>query len=149
MALRARSKLACKIADIDPLRLNEAVFAKHYNCAPETRAGSPRIFDEDGIVALRIFGDKTRIGWSTANAGELACSVLAEIQRNPEAEWVTIIWDIAGRRAMTSEKFLKEEESLTPIDPGWKLYQDCINVKAIRSYVRECLEEERTILGAE
>lgn len=33
MALRARSKLACKIADIDPLRLNEAVFAKHYNCA--------------------------------------------------------------------------------------------------------------------
>lgn len=147
MALRARSKLACKIADIDPLRLNEAVFAKHYNCAPETRAGSPRIFDEDGIVALRIFGDKTRIGWSTANAGELACSVLAEIQRNPEAEWVTIIWGINGARVMTSEGFLEEGLTLKPITE--KFYQDCINVKAIRSYVRECLEEERTILGAE
>lgn len=147
MALRARSKLACQIAGIDPLRLNEAVFAKHYNCAPETRAGSPRIFDEDGIVALRIFGDKTLAGWSTANAGELACSVLAEIRRNPEAEWVTIVWGIGTTRAMTAGEFLKEELTVKPV--GEKFYQDCINVKAIRSYVRERLEEERTILGAE
>lgn len=145
MALRARTKPACEIAGIDPLRLNEAVFAGHFPCAPETQAGRARVFDVDEIVAARIFADKMRIGLSTSSAGELACRALQEMRQNPGAEWVTFIWGLNGSRVVTAGTFLKEEETLKPIPE--KFYQDAINVGAIRRHVIERLEEESSIVG--
>jgi hypothetical protein len=73
MGLRAKSKTACEIARIDPLRLNEAIHAGFYPCAPETRPGSSRVYDVDQIVALRIYGVLLGLSLSAERAGYIAC----------------------------------------------------------------------------
>lgn len=78
MPLRARTKTACEIARIDPQRFNEMIHAGHYNCAPETRPGSARIFDLDQIVALRIFGKLISMAVSPDRAGHIACAAYSQ-----------------------------------------------------------------------
>lgn len=147
MELRTRTKLACQIAGIDPLRLNEAVFNGNFLCAPETEAGRARVFKVDDIVALRVFGDSIRVGYTTAAAGKLACRVLAMMRENPAAEWVTITRGLGEFRAVTAGEFLPEDQFVKPVTV--KFYQDAINVKELRKFVIEQLEEERTIVGGE
>lgn len=146
MALRARTKLACRIAGIDPLRVNEAVFAGHFPCAPQTQAGRARSFDVDEIVALRIFADKQRMGMSTATAGLLACDILAKMREAPEAGWITVVWGFDGGRAVMLGLF--DEKAEFPWLP-WKIYEERISVWRLRNHVLEELEAEANVLGAE
>ncbi len=74
---RFRTKLACEIVDMDPLRLNEAIAAKDgYKCAPETTPGRAREFGEFDIIALFIFKFLTNLGYPQNLASMYACGVL-------------------------------------------------------------------------
>lgn len=146
MALRARTKLACRIAGIDPLRLNEAVFAGHFFCAPETQAGRARVFDVEEIIATRIFADKQRIGVSAATAGALACDILVKMRSAPEADWITIVWGFEGGRVVMPGLF--DENTEFPSIP-WKTYEERVSVGRLRRYVIEELKAEANILGSE
>ena len=71
-----RTKLACEIAEIDPQRLNEAIAAKDgYKCAPQTRAGVAREYDEFDLIALYLFRFLTGVGYSQSLASMYACGV--------------------------------------------------------------------------
>lgn len=75
--LRFRTKLACEIVDMDPLRLNEAIAAKDgYKCAPPTRAGRAREFGEFDLIALFLFKFLTNLGYPQSLASMYACTVL-------------------------------------------------------------------------
>ncbi|WP_420004394.1 hypothetical protein [Arenibacterium sp. LLYu02] len=77
IALRFRTKLACEIAGIDPLRLNEAIAAKDgYKCAPVTRPGRAREYGEFDLIALFLFRFLTTLGYSQSLASTYACGVL-------------------------------------------------------------------------
>ncbi|WP_299677436.1 hypothetical protein [uncultured Roseobacter sp.] len=84
MDLKFRTKAACRIARIDPQRFNEDVASGEYHCAPETRAGVSRVFDEADIAGLLVyrhlmdvFGDR---GFSKKTAAMYACGVIRSIR---------------------------------------------------------------------
>ncbi|WP_282052847.1 hypothetical protein [Phaeobacter inhibens] len=78
-----RTKLACEIVDIDPLRLNEAIAAKDgYKCAPETRPGVAREFGEFDLISLYLFRFLTGLGYSQSLASMYACGVLQSLQQS-------------------------------------------------------------------
>lgn len=71
-----RTKLACEVAGIEAQRLNEAIAAKDgYKCAPETKPGVAREFDEFDMIALYLFRFLSGLGYSQSLASMYACSV--------------------------------------------------------------------------
>lgn len=89
--LRATTKLACQIANINPDRFNESIHSNFYPCAPRTTPGKAREFDTDDIVALRLYQRSIEAGMSAAAAGTKACKVREFMQANPEASRVYIV----------------------------------------------------------
>lgn len=79
--IRARSKLACAIAGIEPQKLKDAIALEHLSCVPTTARRSARIFNVDQIVMLKIYALGLRIGYSSARAGAIACGILWHLQR--------------------------------------------------------------------
>ena len=74
---RFRTKLACEIAGIEPINLNDAIAAKDgYKCAPPTTAGKAREYGEFDLIALFIFRFLTNAGASQKLASSQACKVL-------------------------------------------------------------------------
>ena len=61
MDLKFRTKAACRIAMIDPQRFNEDVSAGEYPCAPKTKSGVSRVFDEKDIAGLLVYGHLMRV----------------------------------------------------------------------------------------
>lgn len=90
-SLRASTKLACEIANINPDRFNEAVHASFYPCAPKTTPGKARSFDVDDVVALRLYEQFMGTGMSAASAGAKACLIREYMQANPDAPRVFIV----------------------------------------------------------
>lgn len=89
--LKARTALAAEIAGINPLRLNEAVSAGFYPCAPETRAGAARVFDVNDLVALTVYRHLLDEGMTQRAAGPVACGLRELLRREPDAlvaRWV-------------------------------------------------------------
>ncbi len=77
------TKLACEIAGIDPLRLNESIAGKDgYTCAPKTRAGVARQFEEFDITALFIYRFLTSTGYTQKLASMYACGVLEALKHS-------------------------------------------------------------------
>lgn len=90
MDIKFRTKAACRIAKIDRQRFNEDVASGEYHCAPKTRAGVSRVFDEADIAGLMIyrhlmdvFGER---GFSKKTAAMYACGVvqaIRDLKRSP------------------------------------------------------------------
>lgn len=67
---------ACRFANIDPNRLNEAIAAGLYHHAPPTRRGSRRLFGARDLIPLRIFAQLCRFGFTRERAGNLVGEIL-------------------------------------------------------------------------
>lgn len=65
---------AMRLADVDPIRFNEAVARGRYRCAPETKSGVGREFNYGQMVALCVFGQLLKLKFSAREAGAYACS---------------------------------------------------------------------------
>lgn len=144
MILKARTKLACKIARIDPARFNEAVHFNKYACAPRTTPGSARIFYQDDIVALMIYGMLTDMGQSADSAGALACEALSKFRDRPEVETVTWVKSLVGFQHMMVGE-IRADVNYAGLHE--KAIWFTFNVKVFRAHVAECLEHEYSILG--
>lgn len=135
MPLKARAKLACEIASIDPQRFNEMVHAGHYPCAPATRPGSARIFEIDEIVALRIFGNLLKMGVPPERAGNIACQAFGQFADDPDVSRMVFL--IRRNGAMHMVKRTKaDNDSL----PEFALAMD---IPEMREFVLSQLEYER------
>lgn len=84
--LTATTKLAARIAMVEPDRLNEAIAAGFYPCAPSTSAGRARQFDLNDIIALRIYGRLIDDGVVPRKAGHIACGLRDFLQVHPDAD---------------------------------------------------------------
>lgn len=103
---RARARLACKIAGVDPDRFNEAIHAGHYPCAPETTPGSARIFDIEDMVALMVYGRLLERGVPPRNAGQTACGIHSVLREFPGTERVVqFVAAIGATRYSPAEHF--------------------------------------------
>jgi len=143
--LKARTKLACKIAGVDPARFNEMVHFGKYPCAPETNPGSARVFTEDDIIALSIFAELTELTISAEKAGWMACQVLGCIREKPE---VTHVSFMRGKSYGTFLPFCIDPTKRyggLPAPMSWMTF----DIAARRAHVIELLEEEASILGSE
>lgn len=144
--LKARTKLACAIAGIDPARFNELVHFGKYPCAPATVPGAARIFDENDIVALRVYSSLIGIGMTPEAAGNMACQVLNQIRQNPEAETVSYLKASRGNAHFAAEEVdAAQQYGGFPDKPLWISF----GIKDHRAFVRDRLNEEASILGDE
>lgn len=140
--LKARTKLACRIAGLDSLRLNEAVHAGRYPCAPPTRAGASRVFDIDDIVALCVYRHLTE-EISTEHAGYFTAQILNEFRDKPG---VSTVYRITGaNRASFWTADAPKPDAVYGV--GKPIAWMGFNIKALREMVIAELEEEDQIKG--
>lgn len=142
--LKFRTAAACRIADIHRDRFNESVAAGKYGCAPDTQPGASRIFAEDDLVALTIYGRQLRHGASAEIAGRLACRVREVLAQNPKAKVVSVL------RALNGYVWTAVDErpkTLSPNNPVFERVE--FEIGAIRAFVRERMQEEAAVLGEE
>ena len=145
--LKARTKLACRIAGIDPLRLNEAVHAGRYPIAPATKAGSSRVYEVDDIVALCIYKQLTddEVGVSAENAGYFAGQALSKFEGQPDVEVVFRV-TCANRSSFWTTEL---PQPTAVYGAGRPQIWMGFNIKALRDMVTKELEEEFHRLGEE
>lgn len=76
METRLTSVEACQIVGYDRNRLNEAIAAGSYVCAPPTTAGKARMWSFDDLVPLAVFviGVEDGLGWRDAGLEALKVS---------------------------------------------------------------------------
>jgi hypothetical protein len=72
---RVRAAMACRIANLDRVKFNDAVANKLYPCAPSTIGGSARLFTEEDLLPLYYFARLTEFGIPAGRAGYLACEL--------------------------------------------------------------------------
>lgn len=135
MPIKARAKLACEIAGIDPQRFNEMVHAGHYPCAPATRPGSARIFEIDEIVALRIFGNFLKMGMVPERAGKIACQAFGQFVDDPDVSHM--VYMIRRNGAMHMVKRIKTDDDSLPE------HSIVMDIPSMREFVVSQLEYER------
>lgn len=102
---KARAGLACEIAALHPDRFNEAVAAGHYGCAPPTRQGVVRVFDEIDIVGLIVFSELLHEGMSIGMCGVVACDVMGTMRKNPDAKFIFEIRGALNRFCLADDEF--------------------------------------------
>ena len=154
MDLKFRTKAACRIARIDHQRFNEDVAAGDYPCAPKTRAGVSRVFDEADIAGLLIYRHLldafSQTGYSKKTASMYACGVIQAVR------------DLKSHPEKTRADFPVNDFNDTPIlcnpeEAPW--FGDgslralaatfCFDLENLLKTVRARMAEEAKILGEE
>lgn len=144
---RARTKLACKIAGVDPDRFNEAVHAGNYPCAPVTTPGAARVFDIEDMVALRVYSRLLDQEIPPRRAGHMACGVLGVLREHPGASRVIeVITAMSGRQYMRAEDFDREATRMS----GLSIMEVReFRLDGIRANIMHELEDAAGIVGEE
>jgi hypothetical protein len=142
--LKARTKLACRIANVDPARFNEAVHFGKYPCAPRTDPGVARVFDVEDIIVLRFFGMMLSIGFGVDLAGKLCCEVLSEIRRDKTIAHVSLLRSNSGMANVFAGCVNPELYYGGFHD---KAFWMTFGIADMRAYVEHHLNEEASILG--
>ncbi|MEM9045024.1 MAG: hypothetical protein AAGC81_10020 [Pseudomonadota bacterium] len=145
---KARTKLACEIANLDPQQLNEVISFKHFNCAPKTKAGSARVFQRDDIVVLIVLSLLLKAPLKQSQAGFIACEIkdVLKSDHGSKLEWITFFQDMAGFSVCLAGQMNPDEK---PAAFGPIFFELSFPVGAFRRDVEEKLAEHATILGSE
>lgn len=147
-SLRARTKTACRIANVDPDRFNEAVHAGNYPCAPQTSPGSARVFDVDDMIALHVYSRLLSQEIPPRRAGHIACSIRAILQEYPDTDRVVEVTLSSGLRHYLREQDFKREA--TSFNRGGFIMEVReFRLEFIRDRVISDLQEEAGIIGEE
>lgn len=140
MPRAARTKLACKIAMVDPARFNEAVHAGNYPCAPHTTAGTAREFDIEDMVALRVYSRMLEQEIPPRRAGHMACGVRDVLRQHPGTDRVLeVIMSMGSHYYMRSEDFDREATHMNGLNimEVREFRLDVIRARVIRDLNRE------------
>jgi hypothetical protein len=147
--IRVRSASAMRIAEIDRLKFNEAVADGLYPCAPATKRGSVRLFNENDLVALYIFARLIDNGITPRMAGPLACEFAEEARLNPHEDRIIYVKSYGGMGTFLAGSqwnpdYLKHG-GRTGL--GQVVFALDFNVAEIRQVIAEAIEDERSIIG--
>lgn len=146
--LRVRSKIAMRVCSVDRQRFNEAVSAKHYECPPSTVSGSARIFGEDDLLTLFVFGRLLDFGILPRTAGRLACAFKNGLRDRDGKRYDTMTLVRGQMGDVFTGTYNPEKPYYGGI--GYTVFKIDFPVKDIwDDIIAPKVEYERTILGVE
>lgn len=140
-----RIKAACRIADIEHQRFNEAVAAGHYPCAPRVARGATRLFNTLDLVALYFYGQLLKQQWPPRLAGRYACIIRDVLERAPDEKSVMVIRTSCGSLEGLAESALTETPRVH--HPFKVLQRFSFDIENARSFIDREIEEELSIVG--
>ncbi len=132
MSARYMGRLACELSDLDPDRLNSWISLGYFACAPETRPGKARSFDENGVVSLKILSQLLTWGVSEKHACRLAYEALDYIANRPLTELLHYVQEPGAAAAISHWTDTPQDKSA----PGFASMLT-FNVEVIRKDIRE------------
>ena len=131
---RAETKAACRVVNIDRQKLADSIANGEYPCAPETKPGVARVYEINDLVCLYIFARLTERGEPAKRAGEIACSIRAQLERTPKTSRVVLVEAVMGAKAaFDGEKWDLSREDFKPGSP--MLRQSIWHVGAVRALI--------------
>lgn len=143
-----RTKAACRIAKVDPQRFNEIASDGTYPCAPATKAGVSRVFDEVDIAALYIFGYLTRVfephRFSSKIAGRFASSAHSALRQRTTTNRDRVDIPLNG---FNDEFIICNSDDPTMFEGSISTFSFDLNL--VLKVVRKRMVEEANILGEE
>jgi hypothetical protein len=146
------TKLACRIAEVNPARLNEDIAAGDYPCPPDTIPGRARYFSRHSLVSLVLYQQLQNQGYHKKAAGYIACSVGAAAQEFPDSPAIAYVQRRGTHKgiAMPSDKATAPEtwahEAMAPYHAS---NINTFNIAVIRAYLEHQIEEELSYIGEE
>lgn len=140
---------ACRVAGIDRNRFNEHVAANNFTCAPPTTSGRARLFDPDDMIALRLFNDLMKDGFTPKRAGEIACEVAQAAKLSPEASTISYVESFfRGGSAHPSDSVPNSSEWDKVLFSGTDIRKvTTFRIGKLREIIAHYTEEERSIIG--
>ncbi len=148
---RVRSALAMKIANVDRLVFNQAVADGHYPCAPPTAKGQSRIFGEDGLLGLFIFGRLLERGVLPRVAGPLACNFAraACLSENVGEDRLVHVRGRYEDNIFAGSKYDNDHIKNGTHYPGIGVVFDSyeVHVGNMRKIIKDAIDAENAILG--
>src|ERR1700744_3852958 len=90
--------VACRVAGLNPQRVNEAAADGAYPAAPPAVRGTPRLFSPDDLLMLLIFGARLRLGEARGRAADFADVVMEGVRIYPEAASIFVVENLLGSR---------------------------------------------------
>lgn len=149
-SVRLTTKAACRVARLDPQRLNEAIHKQEYNCAPPTVAGRARVFGPDDMIGLWYFREFMEAGMSAKRAGERACILMEAAKAHPEARTLSLVLDYFYGPGTA----WPAEQVPSPGDWDNTLFSGCdirevvtYRIGKTRDMIAHYTEEERGVVG--
>ena len=121
---------AMKLADVDPIRFNEAIGRGHYRCAPETKTGVGREFTYGQMVALYVFGRLIKLKFSAREAAAYACNSISLVE-NHRLDINTLYLECQANGSI-NQVFRDRRQGL--YEPTCAVYI-CINFDVIKSQI--------------
>ena len=141
----AETKAACRVVNIDRQKLADSIANGEYPCAPETTPGVARVYEINDLVCLYIFARLTERGEPAKRAGEIACSIRAQLERTPNTTRVVLVEAVMGAKAaFDGEQWDLSREDFKPGSP--MLRQSIWHVGAVRALVTQALADEAKVL---
>jgi hypothetical protein len=142
--------MAARIAGIDRQRFNEAVAAGFYPCAPATLKGASRLFDEDDLIGLFIFGRLTEhpINLAPSSAGPLACELKDRARSNPDTNRVRLVRGAFGTTHVAVGIRDPEHTNLGH-NSDLILYELSFDLTNVRAILSHRIEDELSTFGEE
>lgn len=146
MSISFRTQAACQIARIDRDRFNEAVAADNYRCAPPTERGSSRLFAENDLIALYIYGRLLSIqpNLPPKIAGDFACRVLRVLEQNPNAKTISYLFGLAETNATVADASVFPLDA-TPGNPAVGRLE--FDIVTIRDFIHREMKAEASVVG--
>lgn len=155
--LRARAPIACEIARVDRDRLNEAIAADLYPCAPPTIRGRSRTFDRFDIFALFAFGRLIDRNYAPRYAGHLACEIMRETRsmtdRFPGEQFLITVFFTKYATNVVATKLGDGRSQFQDPVLAYKMGGDVVysfetwRIDTIMEEIQAALEEEANTLG--
>lgn len=148
--VRLTTKAACRVARLDPNKLNEAIKREDYTCAPKTVPGRARSFDPHEMIGLWYFREFMDEGYSPKKAGERACLLQEASRIYPQARTLTMVFDYFYGRAT-----VLPTNEVPPAEKWDEVLFSGTDIREARTYrigktrdmIAHYTEEERGIIG--
>lgn len=153
MDLKFRTKAACRIAMIDPQRFNEDVASGDYACAPRTKAGVSRVFDEADIAGLMIYGHLMRVyepyRFVKKVAALYSCGVIQALRQQTTTNRDRADFPLDGFNDVFTLSNDEDAPSFGAEQSKAPFATICFDLNSILETVRLRMAEEAKILGEE
>ena len=134
------TKAACRVANIDRVRLSDIIASGDYSAAPKTSPGKERLFDERDLIALYLFAQFDQTGYPARLAGRIVNDIRDALEYEPDAEFVTIKHNFPDRGYVVPGADFDPE--MTHLSGLPFMFTTIFDLRNWRAMVRHLLDEE-------